>query len=205
MGYGIRGYSPTSLPQLTISGSLTMGSGAKLKIDNSNSTTDCPLQVNGDPNTGLTAIAGDIIGTVAGGTTRAYADASTGYVINGIGVHSGNATFSARQFKTPAAAQSITGVGVAFTPTTTIHEFTSDGNYTLTVAPSIANGTDGQELILVNVGANTVTISDQGTLASSNLRLTGATVAIGPRDSVRLYYSGDVGDWVQIGALVAVV
>lgn len=106
---------------------------------------------------------------------------------------------------TPTAAQSITSAGVAFAPTKMIHEFTATGVYTLTVAPTIATGTDGQLLCLVNVGANAVTVQDQGTLAASNLRLTGATLAIGPRDSVWLYYSGDVGDWVQIGPLVAVV
>ena len=211
MGYSLRSYSPTSLPALTVAGpiksngNLTMGSGAKLKIDNSNSTTDCPLQINGDPNTGLTAIAADIIGNVAGGTTRSYSDASTGFVINGIGVHSGNATFSAKVLKTPPAAQAINAVGTTIAPTAGIHEFTSNGNYTLTVAPTIADGVDGQLLLLVNVGANTITIQDQGTLASSNLRLTATTVAIGPRDSIYLYYSGDVGDWVQVGSLVAVI
>ena len=84
MGYSLRGYSPTSLPQLTISGSLTMGSGAKLKIDASNSTTDCPIQVNGDPNTGFTVITADTIGAVGGGTSRCYWDGgSSGFVING--------------------------------------------------------------------------------------------------------------------------
>ena len=96
-------------------------------------------------------------------------------------------------------------VGTAIAPTARIHEFTSNGNYTLTVAPTIANGQDGEVVTLVNVGSNTITIQDQGTLANSNLRLTAATVAIGPRDSVTLYYSGDVGDWVQIGGLVSVI
>jgi hypothetical protein len=112
---------------------------------------------------------------------------------------------AAKQVYTPPAAQSITGVGVAFLPTARIHEFTSTGNYTLTVAPTIANGQDGEVVTLVNVGSNTVTIQDQGTLASSNLRLTATTVAIGPRDSVTLYYSTDVGDWVQIVVLTSVI
>ena len=211
MGYSLRGYSPTSLPALTVAGplksngNLTMGSGAKLKIDNSNSTTDCPLQINGDPNTGLTASAADILSYVAGGSARAYGDASAGFVINGIGIHNSNSTFVGKVIETPPTAQAINAVGTAIAPTAGIHEFTSNGNYTLTVAPTIADGVDGQLLLLVNVGTNTITIQDQGTLASSNLRLTATTVAIGPRDSIYLYYSGDVGDWVQVGSLVAVI
>lgn len=118
----------------------------------------------------------------------------------------GTATYSGAVVNTPATAQSILAVGTAITTTgSEIREFTCDANYTLTAAPTIANGTNGQRVTLVNVGSFTVTIQDQGTLASSNLRLTGATVAIGPRDSIDLYYSTVVGDWVQIGALVAVV
>ena len=142
------------------------------------------------------------------GTLQAYLTSASGLVVNAGGFNANNGittTLSGKVNATPAAAQSVTGVGVALAPTRMIHEFTSDGNYTLTVAPSIADGTDGQFCLLVNVGANTVTISDQGTLPSSNLRLTGATLAVGPRDSVLLYYSGDVGDWVQVGPLVAVV
>lgn len=148
-------------------------------------------------NAALTAIA-------AGGSAYIYGSSSQ-CVPNLALAPNLSVTTVAKVIATPAAAQSITGVGVAIAPTRKIHEFTSDGNYTLTVAPTIADGTDGEEIILVNVGANTVTLQDQGSLASSNLRLTGASVAIGPRDSIRMYYSGDVGDWVQIGALVAVV
>lgn len=96
-------------------------------------------------------------------------------------------------------AQSITGVGVAVTPYSSVHLFTSDGNYTLTVTPTIADGFNDEEVLLINVGANTVTLQDQGSLASSNLRLTGASRALGPRDSIRLIYNSTVGDWIEIG------
>ncbi|HEY6014590.1 MAG TPA: hypothetical protein VIU37_11295, partial [Candidatus Limnocylindrales bacterium] len=64
---------------------------------------------------------------------------------------------------------------------------------------------DGQMLLIVNVGANNITLQDQGTLAGSNLRLTAAGVTLGPRDSVKLMYSSTVGDWIQVGNLVSVL
>lgn len=99
---------------------------------------------------------------------------------------------------TQSATQSVTAVGNALTATTTYKRFSSSNNYTLTSAPTIASGADGQVLILINVGVNTVTVQDQGTLASSNLRLTTTTFAIGPRDSLTLMYFTDIGDWVEI-------
>lgn len=82
----------------------------------------------------------------------------------------------------------------------------SGGDVTLTSTPTVSDSVDGHEIVLLNVDTtHTVTIQDQGTLGSSNLRLTANTVAIGPRDSVRLVYSATVGDWVQIGNLVSVL
>lgn len=82
---------------------------------------------------------------------------------------------------------------------------TSGGSLTLTSAPTLANGVDGQRLTLINISAQNVVIQDQGTLPASNARLTAAGVTITPRDSVELTYDVDVGDWVQTGNLVAVL
>ncbi len=108
---------------------------------------------------------------------------------------------------TPPAAQSLTVVGDTITVGDNDYfaPFTATGALILTSAPTIANGTDGEEILLINVGANTVTIQDQGTLANSNLRLAAAGVAIAPRQSVRLMFSSTIGDWVQVGPLTAVI
>lgn len=76
---------------------------------------------------------------------------------------------------------------------------TSGGAVTLSSAPTVAAGLDGQLLIIFNGSTNSVTIQDQGTLPSSNLRLSAATIALGTRDSIILMYSTTVGDWIQIG------
>lgn len=101
---------------------------------------------------------------------------------------------------TPSTAQNITAVGNTILANAEIVQLTANGSYTLTSAPTIANGQDGQILTILNVdSADTITLQDQGTLASSNLRLSATTVAIAPRCSLRLMYSSTVGDWVQIG------
>ena len=76
---------------------------------------------------------------------------------------------------------------------------------TLASAPTLSDGVDGQLLRILNVGANALTLQDQGTLASSNLRLTAATVTLAPRQSIELMYSSTIGDWVQVSPLVAVL
>jgi hypothetical protein len=75
---------------------------------------------------------------------------------------------------------------------------TSGGALTLTSAPTITDGTDGELLTIFNGSTNGVTIQDQGTLASSNLRLSTTTFAIGTRDSITLMYSSTVGDWIEL-------
>lgn len=103
-----------------------------------------------------------------------------------------------------AATQTLVA-GTAIVAADAVTPIQAASPITSTAAPTIADGQDGQRVTLVNVGANAITLQDQGTLASSNLRLTAATVAIGPRDSIELVYSAAVGDWVQTGNLVAVV
>ena len=69
MGYtnsGLRGYL-AGAGAVTFYGNVTMASGAKLKLDTSTSTTDCPLQFNGDPNNGLRHGGADVSWIVQGG------------------------------------------------------------------------------------------------------------------------------------------
>lgn len=102
---------------------------------------------------------------------------------------------------TPSTAQNITAAGTTLLANASIIRLTANNSYTLSSTPTIADGQNGQELIILNVdSADTITLQDQGTLANSNLRLAATTVAIAPRCSIRLVYSSDVGDWVQVGA-----
>lgn len=112
----------------------------------------------------------------------------------------GDITHDGKLTHTPSAAQDITAAATAISVTAAVAQLTADGDYTLSAAPTIADGEDGQVVTIVNVDAtNIITLQDQGTLANSNLRLAANTVALGPRDSIKLMYSSAVGDWIQIG------
>lgn len=104
----------------------------------------------------------------------------------------------------PKATQTL-AAGTAIVADHEVVMVDSAGPVTLTAVPTVANGADGQMLAILNVGANNITLQDQGTLAGSNLRLTAAGVTLTPRDSIQLMYSATVGDWVQIGNLVSVL
>lgn len=76
---------------------------------------------------------------------------------------------------------------------------------TASTKPILPDSYDGHTVKIINVGANNITLTDQGTMAASNLRLTATTVVLGARDSVELTYSSTVGDWLQTGNLVNVL
>lgn len=135
--------------------------------------------------------------------------ASSGVITNNIGVDvdalsGGTNNIGIRNastyVSTPSTAQNITAVGNTILANAQTVQLTANASYTLTSAPTIANGQDGQVVTILNVDTtDTITIQDQGTLASSNLRLSATTIALGPRDSIQLMYSSTIGDWVQIG------
>ncbi len=97
-----------------------------------------------------------------------------------------------------------TGPGPNIDSTDTVTVAESSADLTLTSTPTITDGSDGEEVIILNTGSNNLTLNDQGT-PSSNLRLVSATIVLGPRDSVRLLFSSSVGDWVQVAPLVNVL
>ena len=98
---------------------------------------------------------------------------------------------------TPTAAQ-ILAVGTATLANAEIVQVDSTADRIITAAPSIADGLSGQRVTIINVGIYTITYQDQGTLASSNLRLVGTSAALGPRDNITLIYNGLIADWVEV-------
>lgn len=101
-------------------------------------------------------------------------------------------------------SQQITAVGNTITLPSLVNNctvrLTADNSYTLTSAPTLANGFfEGQIVRIINEDTvDTITIQDQGTLASSNLRLSANTIALAPRDNITLIWNGTIGDWVQL-------
>ncbi len=132
-----------------------------------------------------------------GGTVASYIGVDIQQITNSTtptGIRNASTTVN-----TPAANTNITAVSATIRIDASIVTLTANNSYTLTSAPTIADGQDGQILRIINVDtADTITIQDQGTLASSNLRLSATTIALGPRDSITLVYSSTIGDWVQV-------
>ncbi len=75
---------------------------------------------------------------------------------------------------------------------------TSGGPLLLSSTPIIANGTNGQILILLNVSAQNIALRDHGILPNSNLRLGASTRTLGQRDTLTLMFNTSIGDWVEI-------
>lgn len=110
----------------------------------------------------------------------------------------GDLTMLGRLTQSPAIQAEITAAATAIDATAgSVINLTSDANYSLTATPTIASGEDGQELLVINVGANTITLQDEGTLPGSNLRLTAATIGLAPGDSLLLRMSSAYGFWVE--------
>jgi hypothetical protein len=99
---------------------------------------------------------------------------------------------------TPTAQQSI-AVSAAISASATAVQVSTTTAADMTAVPTIADGVDGQVLIVVNTGANTFQLQDDSSLSGSNLRLSAAKVSLGTRDSIMLMYSASIGDWIQIG------
>lgn len=160
-----------------------------------------------DPNPRLTADASGKFswGSGVAGTDTALYRSAAGVLT--IATPAGNPAALAiigKRIATPQASQTVVA-GTAISVTSEVVQISATGAVTMTAAPTIADGTDGQMLTLLNVGSFNITVQDQGTLAGSNLRLTAATVTLAPRQSIKLMYSATVGDWVQVGPLVAVL
>lgn len=151
--------------------------------------------------------AGGVLGWIcvtAGspGTFQPVAAVAGPYTLDSASINTltvtGVLTTSNKEVHTPATPQTLTAA-TAITTVGHILPITAAALTTLTVAPSIADGTNGQDIVLLNVGSNGIVIQDQGTLASSNLRLGVALTTIAARGSARLVFNSTINDWVQIG------
>lgn len=99
----------------------------------------------------------------------------------------------------PSSAQVLTAVTSPTIDATTITVTGSPGNVTLVNTPTIANGTDGQVVIIRGTSDSaTVTFQDQANLANSGLRLRGVNKTVGLYDTLVLRYSSSGTEWVEV-------
>jgi hypothetical protein len=152
--------------------------------------------------TSNSATSGDV--NIAGSLINVDALSMTfdalGFTFTGAMTVAGNLALSGRNIHTETVA-TITAVSdtIPITNPTVRLDNTSGSSKTLTSAPTVATGSNNQRLFIYNGSAQDVVLQDQGTLASSNLRLTTTTVTLSTRDSIELMYSTTIGDWIEIG------
>lgn len=94
-------------------GNITMGSGAVIKVDASNSTSNCPIQRNGDPNTGITFPAADQVSLVTGGGAPVAAVVG-GASISTLTVTSNLVNLGALYLKEMAAPAGLADYGILY-------------------------------------------------------------------------------------------
>lgn len=75
----------------------------------------------------------------------------------------------------------------------------TSGAVVTTAAPTIADGVDGQLLVIVYAGTGSWQIRDQGTLAGSNVRLATSTYTMTDRDVLVLMWTSTTSNWVEVG------
>lgn len=169
-------------------------SGATETCTADDDTPDSDAEVPNDITIASTSAASfastlNVTGATALATTLGVTGAST---FTGVSTYLGTVIY------TPTASQNI-AVAATIAANARVVQITPAGSFTLTATPIIIDGTDGQIITIVNVGANTATLSDQTTTPNTNLRLGAATRALGPVDNITFVYSSTVGDWVEIG------
>lgn len=176
--------------------------GGTLAVTNFNQYTASP----GSVTTGVTVTTrrgfmvndyGTQSGTVTNNVGIDIANHSLG--TTNIGIRNASTTVYTPQTKTITATTD--SISIAATNAATVIQLnnTSGSSKTLASAPTITDGQNGQVITLFNSSANDVVLQDQGTLASSNLRLVASARTLSTRDSIQLMYSSTVGDWIEIG------
>lgn len=78
----------------------------------------------------------------------------------------------------------------------------TSGNVTMTATPTLTDGIEGQEVLIINRGAHNFILKDNGTLPGSGLRLSATTITLTNGSSVRLRWMTDT--WYQVAGVTAV-
>lgn len=111
----------------------------------------------------------------------------------------GNNTFGGKVVTAPSATQTLSAGDAIAVSTVAVKQISAAGDVTLTGAPTIADGDDGQHVWLINVSAYTITLQDEATLPSTNLcMIADANLAIAPKAAVHLLFNSTAGCWIEV-------
>lgn len=100
---------------------------------------------------------------------------------------------------TPSSLQTLAAGNALLANATKVRVVGSGGAVTLTSTPTIADGSDGQYVMIQGTdNTNTLTVQDQGSLASSNLELGAATRVLGAGDVLVLTFDSTASVWYEV-------
>ncbi len=171
------------------------GGNAKVTISGGGGVQSVPL-LDGSEHTDTGAgavVRGDVI-TGQGATPkwRRLAKGTVSYLLGSNGTDIlWQAPFTASDTQTVVA-------GTAFLANASVVTLDCTGDVIMTAVPTIAAGSDGQVLTVINVDSvDDITLQDSGVLSGSLLRLGTETRVLTPGASILLVYSTDMGAWVE--------
>ena len=167
----------------TASGAVSSGTAAGMYVNVSSTTASVPAVQITNAGTGNSFVVED------------QASDATPFTIGS----AGDVTIGGSLIMTPSTAQNITAATDTILANAGVIILNPSGGPTMTSTPTIADGTDGQIVTLINVSTTSqITLQDQKSIAGTNLRLSAASVALSFYDTITLVFSSTIGDWVQI-------
>ena len=138
--------------------------------------------------------------SVSSGLTKAFAGSTITLALDSavVPTKAGDNTWTGKRIVTPTAEQVlVAGTAVVAAQ---VAEVSAAADVTLTGTPTIADGTAGEFVTLLNVGGPAITFQDETQLTGSNLSLAGRQnfILLGG-NAMQLIFSSTAGAWIQMG------
>jgi hypothetical protein len=125
--------------------------------------------------------------------------AGTGLSVTNDASIGGSLTIGGTVITTPSAIQTVLAADLVLADAGKVRVAGSGAPRTLTSTPTIADGGDGQLLIIQGTDdTDTVTFQDQGTLPTSNLELGASTRVLGKGDILTLTFDATDSVWYEV-------
>lgn len=111
----------------------------------------------------------------------------------------GTNSFTGKLVTTPSATQTLIATDPISIGLVSVKQISAASGITLSSAPTIADGDDGQHVWLVNVGSYAIVLQDEANLANSNLcTISDANLTVPVKGAVHLLFNTAAGCWIEV-------